>query len=33
MVATNWSAAITFEDEFSPVTASYAGEGVVRYVW
>ncbi|MFN5672911.1 autotransporter outer membrane beta-barrel domain-containing protein, partial [Bradyrhizobium sp.] len=28
-----WSAAATFEGEFSGVTASYAGKGVVRYVW
>ena len=28
-----WSAAATFEGEFSKVTASYAGKGVVRYVW
>jgi uncharacterized protein with beta-barrel porin domain len=28
-----WSAAATFEGEFSEVTASYAGKGVVRYVW
>jgi autotransporter-associated beta strand protein len=28
-----WSAAATFEGEFSNVTASYAGKGVVRYVW
>ena len=28
-----WSAAATFEGEFSQVTASYAGKGVVRYVW
>jgi uncharacterized protein with beta-barrel porin domain len=28
-----WSAAATFEGEFSSVTASYAGKGVVRYVW
>jgi uncharacterized protein with beta-barrel porin domain len=28
-----WSAATTFEGEFSGVTQSYAGKGVVRYVW
>ena len=28
-----WSAAATFEGEFSDVTASYAGKGVVRYSW
>jgi uncharacterized protein with beta-barrel porin domain len=28
-----WSAAATFEGEFSHVTASYAGKGVVRYTW
>ncbi|HLZ03243.1 MAG TPA: autotransporter domain-containing protein [Bradyrhizobium sp.] len=28
-----WSASATFEGEFSQVTASYAGKGVVRYVW
>ena len=28
-----WSAAATFEGEFSDVTASYAGKGVVRYAW
>ncbi|MBH5399095.1 autotransporter domain-containing protein [Bradyrhizobium sp. CNPSo 4010] len=28
-----WSAATTFEGEFSNVTRSYAGKGVVRYVW
>jgi autotransporter-associated beta strand protein len=28
-----WSAAVTFEGEFSNVTASYAGKGVVRYAW
>jgi uncharacterized protein with beta-barrel porin domain len=26
-----WSAATTFEGEFSSVTTSYAGKGVVRY--
>jgi uncharacterized protein with beta-barrel porin domain len=30
---TGWSAAATFEGEFSSVTASYAGKGVVRYAW
>jgi autotransporter-associated beta strand protein len=28
-----WSAAATFESEFSEVTRSYAGKGVVRYAW
>ena len=28
-----WSAAVTFEGEFSSVTESYAGKGVVRYSW
>jgi uncharacterized protein with beta-barrel porin domain len=28
-----WSAAATFEGEFSEVTRSYAGKGVVRYAW
>ncbi len=28
-----WSAAATFEGEFSHVTKSYAGKGVVRYAW
>ena len=28
-----WSAAATFEGEFSNVTHSYAGKGVVRYQW
>jgi autotransporter-associated beta strand protein len=28
-----WSAAATFEGEFSDVTSSYAGKGVVRYSW
>nr|WP_249808477.1 autotransporter outer membrane beta-barrel domain-containing protein [Bradyrhizobium sp. 87] len=28
-----WSAAGTFEGEFSEVTRSYAGKGVVRYAW
>jgi uncharacterized protein with beta-barrel porin domain len=28
-----WSAAASFEGEFSEVTRSYAGKGIVRYVW
>jgi hypothetical protein len=28
-----WSAAATFEGEFSNVTSSYGGKGVVRYGW
>ena len=28
-----WSAAATFEGEFSNVTSSYAGKGVARYTW
>jgi autotransporter-associated beta strand protein len=28
-----WSAAAAFEGEFSNVTASYAGKGVMRYTW
>ncbi|WP_052832957.1 autotransporter outer membrane beta-barrel domain-containing protein [Bradyrhizobium sp. LTSP885] len=28
-----WSAGATFEGEFSNVTSSYAGKGVVRYAW
>jgi hypothetical protein len=28
-----WAAAATFEGEFSNVTRSYAGKGLVRYVW
>jgi uncharacterized protein with beta-barrel porin domain len=28
-----WSATATFEGEFSSVTTSYAGKGVVRYSW
>jgi autotransporter-associated beta strand protein len=28
-----WSAAATFEGEFSSLTKSYAGKGVVRYSW
>ena len=30
---TGWSAAATFEGEFSDITRSYAGKGVVRYAW
>jgi uncharacterized protein YhjY with autotransporter beta-barrel domain len=30
---TNWSIAATFEGEFSNVTSSYAGKGIVRYAW
>ena len=29
----SWSAAVTFEGEFSHVTRSYAGKGVARYTW
>ena len=29
----NWSVTATFEGEFSNVTRSYAGKGVVRYAW
>jgi uncharacterized protein with beta-barrel porin domain len=29
----NWSIAATFDGEFSSVTSSYAGKGVVRYQW
>jgi outer membrane autotransporter protein len=29
----NWSIAATFEGEFSSVTSSYAGKGVMRYTW
>jgi uncharacterized protein with beta-barrel porin domain len=29
----NWFVAATFEGEFSNVTSSYAGKGVVRYQW
>ena len=29
----HWSIAATFEGEFSNVTSSYAGKGVVRYQW
>ena len=28
-----WSAAATFEGQFSNVTNSYAGKGVMRYSW
>jgi outer membrane autotransporter protein len=28
-----WSAAATFEGEFSRVTSSYAGKGALRYAW
>nr|WP_249150321.1 autotransporter domain-containing protein [Bradyrhizobium sp. JYMT SZCCT0180] len=28
-----WSAAATFEGEFSDITRSYAGKGVIRYTW
>jgi uncharacterized protein with beta-barrel porin domain len=28
-----WSAAASFEGEFSEVTRSYAGKGSVRYAW
>jgi uncharacterized protein with beta-barrel porin domain len=28
-----WSAVATLEGEFSNVTRSYAGKGVVRYAW
>jgi hypothetical protein len=28
-----WSVGGTFEGEFSNVTRSYAGKGVVRYAW
>ncbi|MGY3696826.1 hypothetical protein ACVIGA_006906 [Bradyrhizobium sp. USDA 3240] len=28
-----WSAAATFEGEFSNVTQSYARKGVMRYTW
>jgi uncharacterized protein with beta-barrel porin domain len=28
-----WSAATTFEGEFSRVTNRYAGKGIVRYSW
>lgn len=28
-----WSMVATFEGEFSEVTRSYAGKGVIRYAW
>ena len=28
-----WSADATFEGEFSSVSTSYAGKGVMRYTW
>jgi len=28
-----WSASATFEGEFSDLTQSYAGKGVMRYSW
>ena len=28
-----WSASATFDGEFSNVTRSYAGKGLVRYAW
>jgi uncharacterized protein with beta-barrel porin domain len=28
-----WSAAASFEGEFSDISRSYAGKGVVRYAW
>lgn len=28
-----WSAAATFEGDFSNVTRSYAGKGAARYAW
>ena len=28
-----WAVATTFDGEFSNVTQSYAGKGVVRYAW
>ena len=31
--SSGWSMATTFEGEFSGVTRSYAGKGVVRYAW
>jgi hypothetical protein len=33
VTANGFSIAATFEGEFSDVTESYAGEGVVRYAW
>ena len=32
-MAHGWWVAATFEGEFSDVTSSYAGKGVVRYQW
>jgi hypothetical protein len=31
--ASGWAVAASFEGEFSDVTRSYAGKGVVRYAW
>jgi len=31
--ANGWAVAATFDGEFSNVTRSYAGKGVVRYAW
>lgn len=28
-----WSTAVTFEGQFSDVTKSYAGKGLMRYAW
>lgn len=28
-----WSVAATFEGEFSEVTRSYGGKGLLRYLW
>jgi uncharacterized protein with beta-barrel porin domain len=28
-----WSAAVTFEGEFSELTRSFAGKGLIRYAW
>jgi hypothetical protein len=34
VIGTNgWSAATTFEGEFSEITRSYAGKAVLRYAW
>jgi len=33
VMALQTAATATFEGEFSDVTRSYAGKGVVRYVW
>ena len=30
---TGWSVAATFDGEFSDISRSYAGKGVVRYAW